>query len=212
MKLNRYRFLFIPFTAIAVYSCGLCSTKKISCPGYITNVLDTLFPYRDNEVLRFKSSDGIIRTFTLQNTNITSPYEESGSFSGPPPSCFAEKSFRSNETDSSGTFGFGVNLFTNDEFKSATVYLPGAYVSLIDLSGNRFTRAELFIRSRSIPMTIQHLPAITLDNQTFGDVSVFSRDTTSNDVPHGIYVVYTAPNRGIIGYGVYPMNKIWVKQ
>src|SRR5947209_9220304 len=91
--------LFIGCIILSFYSCGSCS-KKIDCPGYKDDVLDSWFAYSNNQQLIFLSNTNQRDTFTLRNIMTTAPYQYTRGPFSPPLSCSAEKIFETVEIDS----------------------------------------------------------------------------------------------------------------
>jgi hypothetical protein len=88
---------FLGTLALSLLSCGDCS-KKIDCPGYKDDTLDSWFPYGPVQRLIFESNNNRMDTFTLRNTETTAPYQVTGGLFSPV-HCDARKRFQSLELD-----------------------------------------------------------------------------------------------------------------
>ena len=205
-RLPWFACLFILILASGLTSCGICS-KKVNCPAFSDTVLVSWFPYTDNQLLIFFSSQGQADTLLLKNTGNSQPYVSTSMYSN---GCIAEKSFTSTEADSSG-FLFSANLqsstnSSNTVFRSASIDIKGVLIS---------TQVEdtgfMSVAINALNASVQHLPAITLGNRTFSNVIVASLDTSSQKIPN-IYKVYFSKGQGLVGYSEYLTATTWVRQ
>jgi hypothetical protein len=187
-------------------SCGECS-RKIDCPGYKDDTLDSWFPYRTNQRLVFASTANAQNSFTLENTETTSPYQESGGIYGPSLWCEAKKVFQSKETDSIKRSKAVIELFSRKEGRSVRIRIDGKD---LDISGFSSSGTG-HLTSGGRTMVPRLIPQITLDNKTFHNVMEAVGDTIHSNSA-GFYKVYYAKDQGLISYTEYPSLITWVKQ
>ena len=208
MKTN---LLLFPFFCMAVAinsSCGICS-KKIDCPGFQDTLLTAWFPYKDNDQVVFRNNLNEQENFTLKNTQTTDPYQKTSGFNVSS-ACSAEKVFESEEKDSFNIPKFSVQLqvYSNTTLSaSASLYIDRTSVYFMDLKDTAFLQVTIMGRAT----VKENFATLNLINRSFTNVIAATRDT-SIEKSTGIYKIYYAKSKGIIGYSEYPSLKTWVKQ
>jgi hypothetical protein len=188
------------------FSCGECS-RKIDCPGYKDDTLDSWFPYRTNQSVVFASTANVQNRFTLENTETTSPYQQRGGIYGPSLWCEAKKVFQSKEADSFKRSKAVIELLSRREGRSVRITIDG---NDLDISG--FSASGMgHLTSGGRIMVPRLIPQITLVNKTFHNVMEAVGDTIHSNSA-GFYKVYYAKDQGLISYTEYPSLITWVKQ
>lgn len=197
------------FTAVLtvfLLSCGDCS-RRIDCPGYKDDTLDSWFPYQNNQRLVLRNSANQFDTITLVNTETTAPYQaRSGAF-GPPLYCQAHKVFQSAEVDTFKRHQFMIELNTGPDARMVYGTIGGASFHLYKFTGNGLAQVSLDGRNAIIKL----LATVTLGNRRFANVVEATVDTTSGQTA-GLYQLYYARGEGLVGYSEYPSQKTWIKQ
>ena len=201
-----FLFLLTFFFTLFLSSCGNCS-RKIDCPGYKDDTLDSWFPYRNNQQLIFGGSGGQRDTFTLRNTETTAPYQATGGILGPPLHCDARKVFQSAEVDTSKRRAFNLTLQTSTDYRAADFSMHGETFTLYNTKGEDLWRAS----SHRSTMAVSLQPTLTVNNRTFTNVVEATGDTL-NIKEQGVYKIYFSMGDGLVGYSHYPSLQTWVKQ
>jgi hypothetical protein len=192
---------------VATFPFTFCS-KKVRCPGFEDAELTAWFPYTDNQPIAFETITGERKAFLLKNHLTTAPYEFVQSLYGRGKSCFTEKVFKSNETDSSGRSKFYISLQKDDGiiFKSASILIDNTSISFFDLADTGFVSVSITNRNAFK----EKLSTTTISNKTFTNVVSAKIDTTN--LKSGIYQVYYSRQKGIVGFTEYPSLKQWALQ
>jgi hypothetical protein len=170
------RFLLLLVT-IGLISCGLCS-KKVACPGYKDELLDSWFPYVNGQQLRFRSHANNMETYMLVNTETTAPYEASSGGYGANPRCDAQKVFESVEKDSLGGSKAAIYLQSTDGHRQTSFSFGRNHFS-ISLVGENST----MVNTGSQNMTLVQQSAVILGNQTFTNLLEATGDTSQTKMP-----------------------------
>ena len=187
-------------------SCGECS-RKIDCPGYKDDTLDSWFPYRTNQSVVFASTANVQNRFTLENTETTAPYQQRGGIYGPSLWCEAKKVFQSKETDSFKRSKAIIELLSRREGRSVRITIDGNNLDIFGFSASGTGQ----LTSGGRIMVPRLIPQITLGNKTFLNVMEAVGDTSLSNSA-GFYKVYYAKDLGLISYTEYPSLITWVKQ
>lgn len=191
--------------AVFLLSCGACS-KKLDCPGYKDDTLDSWFPYKNNQQLIFLSSINISDTSTLRNTETTAPYQATGgAFS--PVYCDARKVFRSVEQDSLKQSKIVVELEASGSSRVVNFTIGRNAFYIYDLKSNGLGQ----INTNGRYLVPEQKAAVTINNRTFYNVIEATGDTATSKLP-GIYKLYYRQGEGLVGYSLYPSLITWVKQ
>lgn len=190
--------------AVFLLSCGACS-KKLDCPGYKDDTLDSWFPYKNNQQLIFTSNSNTSDTATLRNTETTAPYQVTGGALSRL-YCDAKKVFRSAELDSLKQNKIVVELIsTGSRVVNFTIGRNAFYIYNLksDGLGQISTNGRYFVPEQKA--------AVTINNHTFYNVVEAIGDTTASKVS-GIYKLYYRQGEGLVGYSLYPSLITWAKQ
>lgn len=190
---------------IGFISCGLCS-KKVDCPGYKDELLDSWFPYSDGQQLRFRSNTNDEVTYTLENTETTVPYEASSGAYGAGPRCEAQKVFASVEKDSLGSNKAAIFLQSIEGQRQNSFSFGRNHFSISFVGEN-----SAIVNTGSRNMTLVEQPSVTLGNRVFTNLLEATGDTNQTKNA-GVYKVYFAKGEGIIAFSEYPSLQTWVKQ
>lgn len=205
--MNAKPFVVILLTLILAaffLSCGACS-KKLDCPGYKDDTLDSWFPYKNNQQLIFVSNTNSSDTTTLGNTETTAPYQVTG---GSLSRLYyeARKIFRSHELDSLKQNKIVVELVaTGTRVVNFTIGRNAFYI--YNLQSNGLGQ----INTNGRYLMPEQKAAVTINNRTFYNVIEAIGDTTASKTP-GIYKLYYRRGEGLVGYSLYPSLITWVKQ
>jgi hypothetical protein len=206
MKRTAQQLLLLIILASSIYGCKDCS-KKSSCPAYEPGLLETWFPYQDNDHLQFRNASGGARVFSLRSIEQTGPYETRGT------ECSARKTLGSLETDSLGQRIFQVMLTQTRggtdaiHEQEASLFIGLGTATLPDVRDTGIT---------SILIQGQHRPAayystITLGGQNFSNVRAAVRDTALNK-SRGLSRVYFTRQQGLVAFAEFPGDTLWVLQ
>ncbi|RYZ61156.1 MAG: hypothetical protein EOO14_05715, partial [Chitinophagaceae bacterium] len=184
-----YARVLLFFVTSGLVSCGLCS-KKVACPGYKDELLDSWFPYTDGQQLRFRGNANNMETYTLVNTETMAPYEASSSGYGSTPRCVAQKVFQSAEKDSLGGSKAAIYLQSTEDHRQTSFSFGRNHFS-ISLVGENSTMVSTGSRN----MIIVQQPAVIVGTRTFTNLLEATGDT-SQTKNAGVYKVYFARGKG----------------
>lgn len=196
--------LLVVCCTVLFLSCGDCS-KRIDCPGYKDDTLDSWFPYRHNQQLIFRTTNQA-DTFTLNNIEVTAPYQARGGAFGPSPSCEANKVFETRELDTLKRPKGSIRFSTTGHIRSISFRLNNATLSLYNLQTNGLASATLNGNAAS-----RLLPSFSIGSRTYANVVEVLCDTTIGKPP-GIYKLYYAKGEGLLQFSVFPTLQTWTKE
>jgi hypothetical protein len=199
-----FRFLFtiLIFTQL---SCGNCS-KKIDCPGYKDDTLDSWFPYGSMQRLIFESNTNQRDTFSLRNTETTAPYQATSAALSRV-YCEGRKTFQSLELDTLKHNKMTVDLNSVDQNRIASFTISSYSISIYGMQANGLGQVSAGGRY----LLPQILPSLTLGNKTYTYIIEAIGDTVNSKLA-GIYKLYYAQGEGLVGYSDYPSLTTWIKQ
>jgi hypothetical protein len=208
-------FLIFATSNTILCSCTSNCSKKVTCPGYNDTLLNTWFPYTNNEVLIFKSTTNLYDTFHLSLRDSTAPYEYNSTNSNNG-SCNADKEFASNETDSNNFPALDIRMITlstsNSETSDADLFFYHNEFEGQNLTENGF----LYFNSLGMYTYLsQILFNYSLNGTTYAiaqSVTTNISDTTLAKNFMGVYKVTFAKNAGIISFVTIPDSVVWIKQ
>ena len=187
------------------YNCNVCSCKKVSCPAFEDVDFQNWFaPYQSlqQSIYKYQSSTDTITT-GIPNKNQT--YEASQGCMGANLGCLMNFSVESYEI--SATFRRKLALSYNGSSASSFITL---FVMGFDCSASDINDQGLVLTSGAY--TSNYATSLTLNGNSFNNVQVITRDTTTNHFTDQPYKVYLSKSAGVIAYEMYPGLQLWVKQ
>ena len=199
--------------SLAFLSCNIC-TKKVFCPDFHDETLESWFPLANRKVFTFKTSNNDIKTFTFDTVMTSQPYTADQTRGS---GCFADQKAISKETDAQGKPALSITLQMENPFyengieKRVLVQLLG-----LNFTGTNMVMSEGFRQvineSHGGYGMLKSIPAIQLGGKTFYNVQSIYFDTISNLPKAPVYKVYIANNHGIIAYETYRPVMLWVRE
>ena len=206
MNLKAIAFCFFLFGFVfTLLSCGDCS-KKIDCPGYKDDTLDSWFPYDAMQRLIFESSTNLKDTFTLRTTETTAPYQARSSMFSPL-SCDARKTFQSLEIDTLKRNKMRIQLNSANQNRMAYFTIGAYYFSIDGMQANGLGHVSAGGRY----LVPRILPTLRLGSRTYTHVIEAIGDTVNSKLS-GIYKLYYAQGEGLVSYSEYPSLTNWTKE
>lgn len=187
-------------------ACGICG-KKIDCPGYKNDMLDSWFPYQDNQQLRFRSTTNDSFLVTLQQTQLTSPYQTTTGGYGSQQGCSAEKAFQSTEVDSLRRSLLQVHLSTTESMNSAALAIQNTQITIHGFTNTIPDRVDMNNHATSSKI----VENVTVGNRQFARALEIRADTAQLKT-NLIYRLYLVQGEGLVAYSEYPSLKTWSKQ
>jgi len=203
-------FLFIQFVNIG---CNVCSSKKITCPGFSDSLVLQWFPYHLNQQIAFKGGSNKSEILTINIVDKSESAEITIGGYGNNRKYYATYRVASLEIDTPYTPR--LQIFSNIMYDNSG-NLQNKNTQLIFLN-ETFAATDIvdtgFVRLNTTPSYIftQFFNTLTLNSKAFTNVQMLQIDTNFIK-PSGIRSVYISKNNGIIGYIRYPSNDLWVKE
>lgn len=208
MNTKTLLFILAPILLVPFFiSCGVCS-KKIDCPGYKDDTLDSWFPYQNNQQLVFRNDNNEADTFNLKITEITEPYQlTTGPLAGPK-SCMEWKRLAGTRPSTPKENIVVINLNTQDgKWRTVDFSIGNHGFDIYDLQGNGLGQ----IRSGSRALLPQAQAIANVGGTPFYNVIEAIGDTAGDKTP-GIYKLYYKQGAGVVAYSEYPSLQTWIKQ
>lgn len=188
-------------------SCGVCS-KKIDCPGYKDDTLDSWFPYTNNQQLVFRNDANEADTFVLKLTEITEPYQLTTGPLASPKHCTGWKRLQGTGTNISKDQLVTINLSTQEgKSRNIDFSIKNDGFSIYDLQSNGL--GQISARGRSL---LPQAQAIANVNGTPFYNVIEAIGDTATDKTRGIYKLYYKQGSGLVAYVEYPSLRTWIKQ
>lgn len=199
--------------SLAFLSCNFC-TKKVPCPEFHDETLESWFPLQNRKAFTFKASNGEIKTYAIDSVFTSQPYtteQNRGS------ACYADQQAISKEKNAQGRPLLAIKLQSEHPFyesgtqKSVFVQLLGLSFKGTDLAIGEGFR-QVINESHGGTGMLKNLPSIQLGGKTFNNVQSIYFDTISNLPKAPVHKVYIANNHGIIAYETYRPFMLWVRE
>lgn len=208
MNAKTLLFFLVPILLVVFFiSCGVCS-KKIDCPGYKDDTLDSWFPYQNNQQLIFRNSANEADTFILKTTEITAPYQlTTGPLAGPK-SCVGWKRLEGSRLSAPKENLVAINLSTQDgKLRTVDFSIGNIGFDIYDLQSNGLGQVSSAGRS----LLPQAQIVVTVGGFPFYNVIEAIGNTVANKT-QGIYKLYYKQGMGVLAYSEYPSLQTWIKQ
>ena len=207
------KFILLPLVVILLQSsCKDTCSKKVTCPGYNDLLLDSWFPYHNNQVLIFKSNTNLSDTFVLHLSDSTVAYTYNSTTASN--GCSQSKTLNTIKQDSAYRQAFKISLSSQNENTSSSG--KNAYINFYDKGFNGMELGDNGFSSYSfnggpannIP---QNLFNYSLNGRVYPFAQSFTGDAAFMQKP-GVYKITFAKKYGIIAYETNPGNITWLLQ
>ena len=192
---------------ISLWSCTLCSTKKVTCSQFNDPQFSLWFPYTVGSQLKFKAmgtTDSL--EYTIKTFYKSEAYETTqGGFSNNIASCYSTASIvgynQANQNSLVDIYysisaDYQLSIKINDADWRAGKINPN---SVSNIFGSNFTKLDSSYNT-TFANGIVYPVLITMENDTI------------NDKTSRPFKIYLAKNAGIIGFDEYPSKKKWILQ
>lgn len=206
-------FLFFIFPFLFLTSCKSVCSKKTPCPGYEDILLDSWFPYANNQQLVFKSNNNLTDTLLMQLTDSTIAYDYTNGFSSSSTGCNADKGFNAAAINVQNNPGFSLTLsssldaYSTTKKESVYIYFDNIHFLGQDLRSGGFSSFSI----NNVTAVPQSLTNYSLNGVVYPVAQTVFADTLAMKIT-GVYKITFAKNYGIIAYETNPGNIVWSKQ
>ncbi len=190
-------------------SCGICSCKKVSCPAYKDVYLDKWTENFSKQEVLFQNSTSTLDTFTIQQLETSAEYEaKQGCGYGGDNGCDARLSLTSLEYIPNGQAKFqlyynSTTSWDNETAKQIQLRLKDFNALASDIKDTGFV-------FRTVGISTRFIGSLSLNGKSFVNVQLIEADT--NTKTPGVYKLYFARSKGLIGYEEFPSHELWVRQ
>lgn len=207
-KLHIFTLLGAIIFALTFWSCNIC-TKKVSCPEFNDETLESWFPYDAGLKLRFLSNSQL-QMFTFDDVTTSGPYMSEGR------GCTSNRRGSSKEVDAGGVPMFIFDLqrfdpaFNGGSSRAVNLRLLGLQFKGTDPDEEGFQ--QVFNESHGGMGMLKYHPSIQLGGKTFYNVQSIYFDTISNLPKAPVFKVYISRQNGLVAYETYRPVLLWVKE
>ncbi len=191
-------------------ACDICS-KKVPCPAFEDEIMESWFPYDAATVLKFRNGTQV-QELTL-SSSVSSPAYTATQSRGQ--GCNANRTISSKETITGGSAALYLRLekyepfYSNDDERKAFLMLYGLEMEGDYLGEKGFS--QVFNRSQGGTGMLKYYNSLTLGGKAFTEVQQISFDTGLAKKPP-VYNIYISRRTGIVAYQTYNSALLWVKE
>ena len=197
------------------HSCQVCTCKTITCNGFNDVQFDRWFPYKENDLLVYKTTTGATDSTKITSAYRTEQYEgRTGGGYGCGKGCFSEARFFGYKPDGSGTGKLAIMAMKqnptgtgNEVFQQISFSFANKGFSARSIVDTGFILNDNYAQLATTKFDTQ----LTLGSKTFLNTQTVLIDTSKNKQP-GAYKFYFARDIGLVAWENYPDKTVWIKE